>query len=196
MTRIGVRAFRTISDLFELQDNQSIGDLDLNVASTVYEIGDVLKSSLARLSRMTKTISATAAANPNDTALTIRDASSWTTFSSTVGAVDIPDNHVLQIVGMSVFVEVAANFTSAVFLQREVATSRDLGIQAWGSSVIIDGVAFTNLPQQHYGSVPFELVQLGFQTRFQVNVTGNTDVTLLLDVVSGPKGLFGYPASV
>lgn len=200
MTRIGVRAFKTIGDLFELDDNLSVGELDLRIANSFFDLENVLLSSLARFSRFVLTTSATAAANPNAANANPKAAGQWDSiFTSEGDGIAIPADHAMIATGISVFVATPANFTSASLLQ-QLSGSFELPLAAFGSDfagqgATIDGRALQMSRPPHYGFVPFEIKTRGaFNVVFETNVSGNTDVTLILDAVSGPRALFGSVA--
>jgi len=193
VTRLGVRAFRTIYDLFELQDNVGVGDLDLRVAAATWGLESVVRSSLSRRSRFEFTKAATAAANPNNTTLSFRSTSNWDQIWTTEGnGVAVQTNHTLRVMGIGVFLGTPANFTDATLMQKR--GSLEIPWATWDAE--LDGRALLNGLDGFYGPIPFEVDGLQYVTVFETNVSGNTDVTLIADVISGPEGLFGTPASL
>jgi len=195
MTRLGVRAFRTIGDLFKLTDNKSIGDLDLSVASAVFDLDGVLKSSLGRFSRYTKTISCTLGANPNSTPMGFFNASVWDDIQSTQGPGIVPlSTDIVILAGMGIFIGTPANFTDAQFVLRDGTFT--LPICRW-DEVATNGEGLRDGLGGYYGmDWPVDIKTIaksGWAFRGEVNVTGNVDVTFVADILSGPPALYGSP---
>lgn len=194
MAKVGRRAFTALSDLFRLPDNLSLGELDLRIASPVLDLQNIMQSSMARYSRFELTVSATAAANPNGVFCRPTTAGDWASILSTDGdGLAIPGEDTIQIMGASVFVATPGNFTDATLVQRKAVTFERLMLAHWDS--IIDGMAERSAGEGHYGGFPFEAKTLSsWPFRFETNVSANTDVTFVLDILSGPRGLFGSVA--
>lgn len=191
MTQLGVRAFRTVSELFQLVDTQSVGELDLGVASPIFDLQNNLVASLGRYTRFVLTISATAAGNPNNTNARPGQVGDWTEVSGTAGALAIPARDAMLVAGIGIHVATPANFTDAKFIQADGGGSPAFLVASWQN--LIDNVGVPDGAPGYYKAPMPELRTLGFSYDFQANVSGNTDVTLMMDILSGPPGLFPSP---
>jgi len=154
-------------------------------ASTVAEWG------LGSYGRFWRTISATSAANPNSTVVNPQNAAHWTQidFGSEDGVVTRAQGDV-WVMSFGMYASVPANFTDGSLQLRGGPANQELLL--WRSTGI-DAAGHVYGEFEGSGPPPFSLKTLnnsGAFPRVHLNVSGNVDVTIIMDVLSGPIGLF------
>lgn len=189
MTRIGVRAFEAVGDLMELDDTETVGELDLRIVSSVMGMQAILEESLATIHRFEMTFAATNAGNPNRVnartgPTTIGD---WDNVDSNRGAGVMPvAGSQRWLTGMGVFSSSNANFTDASFITSDGTI--EIGIGMWNTA--INNNCYHGPQLGYYGQLPFLLNSFLNQSQdFLVNVSGNSTISFWLEMVTTPRGL-------
>ena len=188
MTRIGNNFVRTLGSLLGFPGGETIREVSDQIALTV-PLEASSQWGLGTYGRFWKVISATAAANPNSFVTNPQNAGNWDQIDFGTNDGVVTRAGVDQwLMNFGMFVEVPGNFTEASFFLRGGPSNQELLL--WHGSSVDDGghVLGTFVPQ-----TPISLKTLnnnGSFPRVDIVVSGNTDVTVIADVLSGPIGLF------